>query len=130
MRAGAGRLLLCALISLSAVPLIETSAWAEDHCPDNPSGTYVFFQGSATTSDEKPRVEQLAPSASNQGRVCIKAFYTTTYDKQFAFRRATWMMETLVNKGVSKSALAIQLAADPPGTARSDDHLVQVIFGP
>ena len=39
-------------------------------------------------------------------------------------------MDTLVSKGVSKGALAIQLAVDPPGTPKAEDHVVQVIFGP
>ena len=130
MRARSWHLLLCALISMMTGPLISWPAWADDHCPENPSGTYVFFEGTATTNDDKPRVEQLAPSASNQSRVCIKAFYSTTYDKMFAFRRATWLLDTLVSKGVSKGALAIQLAADPPGTPKTADHVVHVIFGP
>lgn len=116
------------LLGLAALVLSGGTSWGDDHCPSGVSSTYTFFQGDASYDAEQGRLEALAPAASGQP-VCILAFYATTYDKMFAFRRATWVRQTLMGKGVPATAIAIEFRPDAPGTAKDEDHLVQVILG-
>jgi len=99
------------------------------HCPDNPPGTFKFFEKSGQTEQDKQRLETLAPIAKQQKSVCILSLTDPAQlqSRRIAIRRVIWVRDLLVKNGVPPTVIAVELrpqAADPD-TMRQ----VQVIFG-
>ncbi|OIQ97175.1 hypothetical protein GALL_208750 [mine drainage metagenome] len=123
---------------VAAAPL--SAALAEDmptpppprgarHCPDNPAGTYRFFEKSGQTEQDKARLEQLAPLARQQSFLCILAFDNPAQwqTRRMAVRRVKWVMDILTGNGVPRSIIGIEFrpAQLDPEAMRQ----VQVILG-
>jgi len=99
------------------------------HCPDNPAGTFRFFERSGETEQDKAKLETLSPLAKQQRSVCLLSLVDPTQlqSRRIAVRRLKWVMDNLVKNGVPRNIISYELrpqAADPD-TMRQ----VQVIFG-
>lgn len=113
----------------SAMAQAPEAAQASHHCPDNPAGTFKFFEKSGQTEQDKTRLENLAPIASQQHLVCLLSLIDPTQlqSRRIAVRRLVWVRDILIKNGVPANIIAAELrpqAADPD-TMRQ----VQVIFG-
>ncbi|HVI51912.1 MAG TPA: hypothetical protein VM661_11925 [Candidatus Sulfotelmatobacter sp.] len=99
------------------------------HCPDNPAGTFKFFEKPGQTEQDKSRLETLAPIAKQQRQVCLLSLTDPSQlqSRRIAVRRVIWVRDILLKNGVPPNLIAVELrpqAADPD-TMRQ----VQVIFG-
>lgn len=99
------------------------------HCPDNPVGTFRFFEKSGQTEQDKQRLETLAPIAKHQSSVCIMSLTDPTQlqSRRLAVRRVKWVLDVLTKNGVPRNMVSIELR---PQVADADTmRQVQVIFG-
>lgn len=126
------RAVLCAVfLALGLTPAAQ--AQQGQRCPDNPKSSTTFFDGKASSDDDKNRLIALAGSVRDQSPVCILALTDPAdekgYSKKLALRRALWVRDILLKNGVPAGTIAVELR---PGAADQDkDALrqVQVIRG-
>ncbi len=128
---GAALALLMAAAPLSVAAAQETPPPPRGarHCPDNPAGTYRFFEKSGQTEQDKSRLEQLAPLARQQTFLCILAFDNPAQwqTRRMAVRRVKWVLDILTGNGVPRDIIGIEFRP-----ARLDPEAmrqVQVILG-
>ena len=99
------------------------------HCPDNPAGTFRFFETVGQTEQDKSRLETLAGIAKSQRSVCILALTEPQQlqSRRLAVRRVKWVLDILTKNGVPRQIIGIELR---PEMADADTmRQVQVIFG-
>lgn len=99
------------------------------HCPDNPVGTFRFFEKSGQTEQDKQRLETLAPIAKQQRSLCILSLTDPAQlqSRRLAVRRVKWVLDVLTKNGVPRNMISIELR---PQAADADTmRQVQVIFG-
>jgi len=99
------------------------------HCPDNPAGTFKFFEKGANTEADKARLATLAGIARQQSGVCLLALTdpANRQSRSLAIRRLKWVLDGLTANGVPRDKIAYELRPQPsdPDSMR----LVQVILG-
>lgn len=129
--------ILAVLIVLLASPVSsvlaqeggDAAAPQDRHCPDNPSATFTFLEKPSQIEQDRKRLKSLADVARHQRLVCILSLVDPVQLQQrhIAIRRVKWVMEQLIDNGVPRNIIAIELRpqdADPDAM-----RLVQVIFG-
>ncbi len=121
-----------ALLGLAAPHLAQAQAAGEKgHCPDNPAGTFRFFDG-GTTDQDRARLETLAAGlVKNQSSACILTFVDTSeggYAKKLAIRRAKWVLDTLTGKGMTRDHIGIELRPGTANQTKAELKTVQVIL--
>ena len=133
MFALSSRTLLCA--ALLALGLTQAAhAQQGQRCPANTKMTETFFDGSASSDQDKDRLVSLAGSVKDQTPVCILALTDPAddsrgYSKKLALRRALWVRDTLLKNGVPAGAIAVELRPGSPDQPKDTLKQVQVILG-
>lgn len=106
-------------------------AWAQDsHCPENPAGTFRFFEAQNPDQD-KARLAQLADTAKSHQLVCLLAWVDggdPAYSKKLAIRRAVWVRDTLVAHGVPREVIAVEFRPTERGASEAQARRVDVIL--
>lgn len=113
---------LAVLVSL-AVP----SRAEEKHCPDNPAGTFRFFDANNPDQDRR-RMADVAEVAKTHRLVCLLAWVggeDLGYSKKLAIRRAIWLRDQLVAHGVPRDVIAVEFR---PTSEGAEDKHVDVIL--
>jgi hypothetical protein len=102
------------------------------HCPPTlPEETFVFTPGG--DSGERERLGTVATAIAKSGRpACVLAFIDPdepNHSKMMAFRRAVWMRDTLIGKGVNRSYLSMELRPLAADDDRANLHNVSILLG-
>jgi hypothetical protein len=104
------------------------------HCPQTEANdTYSFLSGAASDSEDRANLAKLADTIAKSGRpVCVLAFVDpqdANHSKMMAFRRAVWVRDTLVGKGVDRGKISMELRPLGPEDDRANLRNVSVLLG-